>query len=89
MLKIDVDGYDFKVLQGASKTIAQHRPTIFCELCEYTLNEQGDSIDDIFALLGELQYTCTLDSDGTALTAERAKLLVGMSTSVNGVFRPG
>ena len=40
MLKVDVDGYDFKVLRGAAKTIKSFKPIIFIELCEYTLKKK-------------------------------------------------
>ena len=58
LLKIDVDGYDFKVLKGSKDTIEKFKPTIFIELCEYTLRGKGDSVKDIFKFLFELGYEC-------------------------------
>jgi len=56
ILKIDVDGYDFKVLQGAKKAILKFKPLIYVELGEEALNEQGDSVKDIYNFLIELGY---------------------------------
>ena len=88
LLKIDVDGYDFKVLCGARNSIARFKPVVFCELCEYALNAQNDSISDIFKLFDSLGYICENERDGTLLTLNQTLDLVGFSTSINGVFRP-
>lgn len=56
LFKVDVDGYDFKVLEGASNILRRFRPVVFVELCEYRLNEVGDSITKIRALMRDLDY---------------------------------
>jgi FkbM family methyltransferase len=84
-IKIDVDGYDYKVLQGAEGLIKQFRPLVFVELCEYTLNAQGDSIRDIFRLMSALGYSGTHEN-GTPIKSEDALGLVGDHTSINAVF---
>ena len=86
LIKIDVDGYDYKVLQGAKSTIAQFLPIIFCELCEYTLNEQGDSIKDIYHLLSAMGYITYLEDGSKINDVDRILRLVGDKTSINGVF---
>lgn len=86
LVKIDVDGYDFKVLQGAKSTLFRFLPVIFCELCEYTLNEQGDSIKDIYNLLTSMGYVAFLE-DGIEISDVTSVLrLVSDKTSVNGIF---
>jgi FkbM family methyltransferase len=88
LLKIDVDGYDFKVLQGARETLTRLRPTIFVELCEYALQEQGDSVDRLLELLLGLGYRGQY-LDGTPIADSREVLQrVGLDTSINGVFLP-
>ena len=47
LLKIDVDGFDYKVLQGCRNLILDHKPIIFIELGEKDLNKNGDSVVDI------------------------------------------
>ena len=87
LLKIDVDGYDYKVLQGAAGVLDRFRPVVFVELCEYALQEQGDSIRDIFGLLEKLNYRSFLEN-GAELSLQFALDMTGLSTSINGVFRP-
>ena len=57
LMKIDVDGYDFKVLSGSQKTIQKLRPIILIELANFTLHRQGDSVEDIYNFLTDLNYT--------------------------------
>jgi FkbM family methyltransferase len=42
-IKIDVQGYESLVLDGASSTILRHRPFIFVEFEEHLLKENGSS----------------------------------------------
>lgn len=76
LLKIDVDGYDFKVLQGAEETIKKHRPKIYIELCQYTLSEQENSLKDVFEFLGNFGYACTI-ANGLRVTLDEVSLIVG------------
>ena len=87
LLKIDVDGYDYKVLKGAKETIRKEKPTIFIELCEYTLQQKGDSIVDIFNFLEGFGYECFDENEERKIDDEYAMSIVGMKTSINGVFR--
>lgn len=86
LIKVDVDGYDFKVLQGAKSTISRFKPIIFCELCEYALNEQGDSIKDIFSMLTSMGYQVYLEDGSKVEEVGEIIKLVGSATSINGVF---
>ncbi len=87
LLKIDVDGYDFKVLKGAKETIRNYKPTIFVELCEYTLQKKGESIADIFSFLDELEYKCFDENEEIEIDLNIVKSKVGMDKSINGIFR--
>jgi FkbM family methyltransferase len=87
-IKIDVDGYDYKVLQGARALIERFRPQLLVELCEYALNRQGDSVRDIFALLTALGYRATLENGDIVAEAANVLPLIGDRTSVNCVFSP-
>jgi FkbM family methyltransferase len=88
-LKIDVDGYDYKVLDGARALIQRFRPLLLVELCEYSLNRQGDSVSDIFALLGPLGYRAALEDGRPADDAADVLPVIGDNTSINCVFRAG
>jgi FkbM family methyltransferase len=88
LLKIDVDGYDFKVLEGATTLLKKFKPYVLVELSEYTLNAQGDSVRDIFGLLSSLGYGGIYDNGTPIESAEEVLAKVGSTTSVNGFFRP-
>ncbi len=47
LIKIDTDGYDLKVLQGATKLLAVDRPVIFGEFAAHCMRWHGQSVDDV------------------------------------------
>jgi len=51
VLKVDVEGMEYQVLDGARDTIAQHRPLIYVE------NDRQDKSPALIGLLMELGYT--------------------------------
>jgi FkbM family methyltransferase len=81
LLKIDTDGYDFKVLSGASETIKRFRPLVLIELCDYALREQGNAVDDIFAFFSGMKYQAS-DAFGNPLSVAQ------IPESMNAVFTP-
>lgn len=56
LIKIDVEGYEFKVLQGALGLIEAHRPRICIELNEHCLLDTGTSSAEIFAFFKKRNY---------------------------------
>ncbi|MBY0316021.1 MAG: FkbM family methyltransferase [Bdellovibrionales bacterium] len=56
LIKIDVEGYEFKVLQGARNVIAKFKPQICIELNEPCLIDTGTSGEEIFKHLKSLGY---------------------------------
>lgn len=56
LMKIDVEGYEFKVLQGAQKLIETQRPRICIELNEPCLLDTGTSGEEIFQFFKERNY---------------------------------
>jgi FkbM family methyltransferase len=56
LMKIDVEGYELAVLEGARETLARHRPRIFLELHPDRLRELGGSVAEVVALLSGLGY---------------------------------
>jgi FkbM family methyltransferase len=59
VLKIDVQGYEPKVLDGAKETILKNKPVIFIEVEEPQLSIYGWKQNDIFERLEALGYTYT------------------------------
>ena len=59
VIKIDVDGYEAKVLPGAAETLRDHRPVLLLELHRAKFTRRfGVSRTDIVRPLFELGYTC-------------------------------
>lgn len=57
LIKLDVDGNEIPVLQGASATLARHHPIVVFELCPYLLEERGEAPVALTRLLAEHGYT--------------------------------
>ena len=87
LLKIDVDGFDFKVLQGAETLISKLKPIVFVELGEKDLQKNGDSIGDIIHFFHKLDYSGVLESGEKILSYEHVLDLIESRTHTNGIFR--
>ena len=56
MIKIDTDGYDYKILRGAKEFLLSAKPIIFFEYDPYYLQIQGEDDISIFSYLLSLNY---------------------------------
>jgi len=56
LVKIDVDGFEYKVISGATHALVELRPSLVMELGEYTLASVGDSLEMLVSLLHSLGY---------------------------------
>jgi FkbM family methyltransferase len=62
VMKIDVEGAELSVLNGARKVLGRDHPVILLELCEATLRHQGRCSADVLGMLREFGYrTYTFD----------------------------
>ncbi|TLE01559.1 FkbM family methyltransferase [Helicobacter japonicus] len=68
-IKIDTDGFDFKVLRGAKQTLTENQSVLFFEWDKNHLVAQDENPLSIFSLLNELGYKELLifDNFGTLL----------------------
>jgi len=55
IIKLDCDGYEYRVLKGAGKTIRRDLPPILCEFSEY-VERLGDSPKDFVNFIFDLGY---------------------------------
>lgn len=55
-IKLDVDGYEYKVIRGALEVINKFSPLILLELCPKTLESVGDNIIELVNTLANLRY---------------------------------
>jgi len=56
LIKLDVDGHESNVLEGAQDTIERFKPIIVSELCDYTLRAYGSSAARLYGQLREAGY---------------------------------
>lgn len=56
LIKIDVEGYEFKVLKGGMETIMKYMPALFIELDDNNLREQGSNAKELIQSLIQLRY---------------------------------
>jgi FkbM family methyltransferase len=57
VIKLDVDGFECKVLRGASGLIKRDRPVIIAEICPYALEEHDGSAEEMLGLLSGHGYS--------------------------------
>ena len=55
-IKIDVEGFEYKVLQGAHKTLSKYKPILFIELVDNNLLEQKSNAKELIQFLKLLNY---------------------------------
>ena len=55
-IKIDVEGFEYKVLQGAHETLSKYRPILFIELVDNNLREQKSNAKELIQYLKLLNY---------------------------------
>ena len=62
-IKLDVDGYEYKIIQGARDTLKRDKPLIIIELGIYTLQVVGDNIYDLVNALSDIGYKLYSEKD--------------------------
>jgi len=73
LIKIDVDGFEMEVLDGATNTLEAARPAIVMELAPYTLEERGEAPDAPADMLARLGYEFS-DLSGRPIADIRARI---------------
>ena len=73
-IKLDVDGFELKVLKGGVQTLTTMKPKIILEITPYTLEEQGDSLGELLELLKKLNYRIYSEDGKTEISFDVEKL---------------
>lgn len=55
-IKLDVDGYEYKVIRGGINAIKKFKPVMVVEFGKENLETYGDSLEELIALLSSLGY---------------------------------
>ncbi len=58
MIKLDVEGFESQVLQGARELLSVHRPTVVCEVVPALMASYGASDSAMVQYMESLGYTC-------------------------------
>ena len=56
LIKIDCEGFEYRVLLGARRVLAEKRPALFVELHPELIRRAGDAPEDVCALLRDAHY---------------------------------
>lgn len=76
LIKIDVQGAEAAVIEGARETIRRARPALFVEIDDDALRQQGSSAAALLAILRDMGYSPSVfDADGTPKPKDTATLL--------------
>lgn len=65
LVKIDTDGYDLKVLEGAVAFLRRSRPVIFGEFSAHCMNWHGQSLTDVAQLCESIEYQVWMRLSGS------------------------
>lgn len=68
-LKIDVEGFEKKVLLGANDVLQNQKPALFIELDDNYLKDQGDSSKELIQLLESYNYKITIATTNETITS--------------------
>ena len=66
-IKIDVEGFEMEVLKGSRATLINHKPSLFIEVDNTNLKNQGSSVVELCEYLVRLGYTIYEEGKTTAL----------------------
>ena len=92
LIKIDVQGAEARVLEGAEETLRRLRPVLFVEVDETALGRYGSSVGELLRRCADDGYTIhTLGPDGPSAELSRSEALawVARQEYTDLLFLPG
>jgi FkbM family methyltransferase len=73
-IKLDVDGHENDVLQGALSTLRRFKPTIMLELAPYVYSDRPREFDGLLQVLWDMDYALTDVATGADLPRDAAQV---------------
>jgi FkbM family methyltransferase len=88
-IKVDVDGYEYKVIKGALRTLQVQKPVLMIEFGHYTLERVGDRLEALVDCLFSLGYAIRRDEE-FYLFRDRSEILAAVSpnSTINVICLP-
>jgi FkbM family methyltransferase len=87
-IKLDVDGFECEVLEGARRCLDKFHPTILMELAPYVLRERGSSLAHLIALLNRSGYRFSrLNGEELIIDPAKFNTRIADGASINVVAR--
>lgn len=88
-IKLDVDGYEYKVVRGGLKSLIKFKPVMIIEFGNYTLNEYGDNLESLIALLSSAGYAFYSEKNLRPYTSKKSLLdTVPQNSTINVLCKP-
>lgn len=70
-IKVDVEGYELKVLEGASNMLDRHHPHLYLELDDAALSRQGANAQQLLNFLARKGYQIVDAASGGSVNSDR------------------
>ncbi|MCL4477633.1 MAG: FkbM family methyltransferase [Deltaproteobacteria bacterium] len=70
LIKIDVEGYEFNVLNGAKESIKKYKPKLFIEVDDNHLQRQGISVKELIEFISTFGYFIIKADTGQEITKD-------------------
>jgi len=87
LIKIDTDGHEFEVLQGAKKSINRFKPQIVFEVGLYLLKERKISFESMLHFFEKLNYE-VFEINGKIITKENYKNSIPNNGTIDAIAIP-
>lgn len=87
-IKIDTDGHEYEVLQGAAEAIAKYRPQIIFEIGLYVMTEKGIDFSFYSNYFGKLDYLMYDSASKTLITMENHKKYIPAKGTIDIIAKP-
>ena len=89
-IKLDVDGFEWNVLQGGIRSLSAFKPVILMELCPYLLVEHDHSLEELISLLAGIGFRFhRLSGRPLSMDPDHLRALIPPGSSLNIVGRVG
>ncbi len=73
-IKMDIEGFEFNVLKGATATLSQQRAILFIEVDDQMLKQQNASASELVKFISEYNYQIENADNGQRLSANSSEL---------------